>query len=205
MCDVSKRAGSSRWVAREERRLWRCACLGGSACTQRGTGSFTPVAIVGEKLVNRALRKQHVPVFGHVVRTLLYARGTDIPRSVQIGARTRFRHGASGVVVHRLTRIGDRVNIFHRVTFGRADIWNPIADFAGFIVEDDVIIGAGAAVISRGPEPLVLGRGSVIGANSVVLESTGPWEIWAGVPARKVGMRPPKDVSTAASPASTMS
>ncbi len=35
-----------------------------------------------------------------------------------------------------------------------------------------------------------LGEGSVIGAGSLVKESTEPWTIYAGVPARPVGMRP---------------
>jgi serine O-acetyltransferase len=36
---------------------------------------------------------------------------------------------------------------------------------------------------------LRVGRGSVVGANAVLLESTGENEIWAGVPARRVGTR----------------
>jgi serine O-acetyltransferase len=32
-------------------------------------------------------------------------------------------------------------------------------------------------------------RGSVIGANAVLLESTGEYEIWAGIPAHCVGKR----------------
>jgi len=30
-----------------------------------------------------------------------------------------------------------------------------------------------------------------VGANAVLLESTGEWEIWAGVPAVRVGEREP--------------
>jgi len=37
---------------------------------------------------------------------------------------------------------------------------------------------------------LRVGRGTVVGANAVLLESTGENELWAGVPARKVGLRP---------------
>lgn len=35
--------------------------------------------------------------------------------------------------------------------------------------------------------PLVVARGCVIGANSVLTQSTAENEIWAGVPAKKVG------------------
>jgi serine O-acetyltransferase len=36
---------------------------------------------------------------------------------------------------------------------------------------------------------LHVGRGTVLGANAVLLDSTGEGETWAGLPARKVGQR----------------
>jgi serine O-acetyltransferase len=58
----------------------------------------------------------------------------------------------------------------------------------GIEVGDDVILGAGAKVMcERGI--LRIGRGTVVGANAVLLDSTGENEIWAGIPARKVGIR----------------
>jgi serine O-acetyltransferase len=33
---------------------------------------------------------------------------------------------------------------------------------------------------------LTIGAGTTIGANSVLLESTGPDEVWVGVPAKRV-------------------
>ena len=43
----------------------------------------------------------------------------------------------------------------------------------------------------RAPDEGILrvGCGTVIGANPVLLQSTGDWEIWAGMPAHKVGER----------------
>lgn len=41
-------------------------------------------------------------------------------------------------------------------------------------------------VILRG---VTIGRGAIIGAGAVVTKSVGDYEIWAGVPARKIGMR----------------
>jgi serine O-acetyltransferase len=56
------------------------------------------------------------------------------------------------------------------------------------VIEDDVIIGAGAVVLfSRGT--LTVARGTIVGANAVLTRSTGENEIWAGVPARRVGVR----------------
>lgn len=144
----------------------------------------------GEWIFNSLLRHQHLPVFGHTVRTLMYVRGTDVPRSVRIGEHVRFRHGAAGVVMHTKTTIGNRVSIFQHVTLGRADVYRPIQpDFGGIVIEDDVILGKGAVVLARGPEPLHVARGCVIGANAVLLQSTRPEEVWVGNPARCVGQR----------------
>lgn len=49
-------------------------------------------------------------------------------------------------------------------------------------------MGAGCKIIASKGE-LVVGKGTIIGANAVLLESTGENEIWAGVPAKKVGVR----------------
>lgn len=55
-------------------------------------------------------------------------------------------------------------------------------------IGDDVWIGRGAIVIGR-EEGLTIGRGAVVGANSVVRESVSPFSIVAGNPARPIGMR----------------
>jgi acetyltransferase-like isoleucine patch superfamily enzyme len=52
-------------------------------------------------------------------------------------------------------------------------------------VEADVWIGHGAIVL-RG---VTIGRGSVVGAGSVVTKDIPAYEVWAGVPARRIGMR----------------
>lgn len=54
------------------------------------------------------------------------------------------------------------------------------------VIEDDVWIGAGA-VITRG---LTIGKGAIIGANSVVTKDIPSYSIAAGVPARVIGERP---------------
>jgi len=37
---------------------------------------------------------------------------------------------------------------------------------------------------------VTIGEGTVIGAGAVVTKDVPAWEIWAGVPARKIGVRP---------------
>ena len=116
--------------------------------------------------------------------------GAEIPLAVTIGPGFLLHHGGVGVVIHPKTVIGARVGIYPGVTLGRADVYRPATEsaFEGIVVGDDVILGAGAKILcERGI--LRIGRGSVIGANAVLLESTGENELWAGIPAKKVGMR----------------
>jgi serine O-acetyltransferase len=60
--------------------------------------------------------------------------------------------------------------------------------FEGIVIEDDVILSPGAKVLCK-EGVLRVRRGTVVGANAVLLQSTGEWEIWAGVPAKMVGKR----------------
>lgn len=130
---------------------------------------------------------------GPLAYYLLKILGVEIPRPVPIGEGLEVAHGGFGIVVHSATRIGDRVKIYPGVTLGRADIYRPVSEsgFEGLHIEDDVILSPGCKVLcSEGV--LRVGRGTVVGANAVLLESTGEWEIWAGIPAQRVGEREPR-------------
>jgi acetyltransferase-like isoleucine patch superfamily enzyme len=54
-------------------------------------------------------------------------------------------------------------------------------------VGDDVFIGIGTIVLSG----VKIGRGAVVGAGAVVTKDVEPYSFAAGVPARKIGERPP--------------
>jgi serine O-acetyltransferase len=130
------------------------------------------------------------PVFGKLAYFVLKLVGVEIPLSVQIGPGFLLHHGGMGVVIHPKTVIGARVGIYPGVTLGRADVYRPASQsaFESIIVEDDVILGAGAKVLCE-KGVLLIGRGTVLGANAVLLGSTAENEIWAGIPARCVGKR----------------
>ena len=134
------------------------------------------------------------PIFGRFFYYLLKIIGVEIPLQVSIGDDFELAHGGVGVVVHPNTLIGDRVKIYPGVTLGRADIHNKIekSQFKGIVIEDDVIISPGAKVLCK-YGVLKVQRGSIVGANAVLLESTGEKEIWAGVPAKCIGTREPID------------
>jgi serine O-acetyltransferase len=129
-------------------------------------------------------------LLGRFAYYLLKILGVEIPRSVTIGQDFELAHGGVGVVIHSNSRIGDRVKIYPGVTLGRADVQFPIeqSEFKGIKIEDDVILGPGAKVLCK-EGILEVKRGSIIGANAVLLNSTQEREIWAGVPARQVGYR----------------
>lgn len=132
-----------------------------------------------------------LPVLGALAYYSLKLLGIEIPRSVRIGSDFELAHGGFGVVIHSKTLIGERVKIYPGVGIGRADIYQPahLSRFEGVIIEDDVILAPGAKVLCK-EGVLRVRRGTVVGANAVLLQSTGENEIWAGVPAHYIGKRP---------------
>jgi serine O-acetyltransferase len=130
------------------------------------------------------------PVVGRVAYYLLKLLGVEIPRSVPVGEEFEWAHGGVGVVIHSRSRIGRGVKIYPGVTLGRADIYRPAekSRFEGIVIEDNVILAPGCRILCK-EGVLRVGKGTVVGANAVLLESTGEGEIWAGIPARCVGKR----------------
>jgi serine O-acetyltransferase len=132
------------------------------------------------------------PLWGKPAYYLLKLLGVEIPRSVKVGRDFELAHGGFGVVIHSSTTIGDRVKVYPGAGVGRADIYRPMSQsrFEGVAIEDDVILSPGSKVLCK-EGVLRVRRGTVVGANAVLLHSTGEWEIWAGNPARCIGKREP--------------
>lgn len=59
-------------------------------------------------------------------------------------------------------------------------------ELAPVAIEDDCDIGMGAIILPGNR----IGRGSIVGAGAVVTHDVEPYSIVAGVPARKIGIRP---------------
>lgn len=131
-------------------------------------------------------------IWGKLAYGILKLLGSEIPRSVPIGERFELVHGGFGVVIHSKSVIGKNVKIYPGVTLGRADIYLPAdqSKFEKIIIEDDVILSPGSKILCK-EGTLVVKKGTVVGANAVLLESTGEMEIWAGIPAKNIGVRPP--------------
>jgi serine O-acetyltransferase len=148
-------------------------------------------------MYTRLVYARNLPLIGRLAYYLLKLLGVEIPLQVRVGRDLELAHGGFGVVIHPHTVIGERVKIYPGVGLGRADIYRP-ADtslFEGIVLEDDVILSPGAKVLGQAGV-LRVGRGTIVGANAVLLQSTGEAEVWTGAPARCVGKRkeyPPVD------------
>ena len=57
---------------------------------------------------------------------------------------------------------------------------------APIFIADDVWLGVNVVVLKG----VNIGKGAIVAAGSVVNKSIAPYEIWGGVPARKIGERP---------------
>jgi acetyltransferase-like isoleucine patch superfamily enzyme len=90
--------------------------------------------------------------------------------------------GADCLVSQFCTLVGSN----HRTTRGTLiRLQGPDRSRLGVSIEDDVWIGSGVALLPG----VVVGKGAVIGANSVVTKDVPPYEIWAGSPARRIRER----------------
>src|SRR6266542_4254484 len=107
-----------------------------------------------------------------------FATNVDIHPGATIGQRFFIDHGA-GVVIGETAEIGNDVTLYHGVTLGGTS-WSPGKRHPS--LEDRVVIGAGAKILG----PITVGRGTRVGANSVVIESTPPDVTVVGIPARVV-------------------
>jgi serine O-acetyltransferase len=101
--------------------------------------------------------------------------GIEIHPGATIGRRFFIDHGM-GVVIGETAEIGDDVMLYHGVTLGgrqrEGGKRHPT-------IGDGVAVGAGAKVLG----PIIIGEGSVIGANAVVTKNAPADSILVGVPA----------------------
>ena len=117
-----------------------------------------------------------VPLTARIVAELAHgATGIDIHPGARIGSHFFIDHG-TGVVIGETAVIGSNVRIYQAVTLG-ARRFETDADGALHkggarhpIVEDDVVIYAGATVLGR----VTIGRGASIGGNVWLTRSVPP-------------------------------
>jgi serine O-acetyltransferase len=117
-----------------------------------------------------------VPLVPRIITELAHAAtGIDIHPGAAIGERFFIDHG-TGVVIGETAIIGDRVRVYQGVTLGAKSFpldahGNPIKGQPRHpIVEDDVVVYAGATILGR----ITVGKGSSIGGNVWVTSNVPP-------------------------------
>jgi serine O-acetyltransferase len=123
-----------------------------------------------------ALHELGALLLARLVSEIAHSRtGIDIHPGAEIGASFFIDHG-TGVVIGATAVIGERVRIYQAVTLGArhfpADENGALVKGAKRhpIVEDDVVIYAGATILGR----VVIGRGSTIGGNVWLTHGVAP-------------------------------
>ncbi len=132
-------------------------------------------AIIHHRLAH-ILYQLGAPLVARIISELAHsATGIDIHPGAQIGEGFFIDHG-TGVVIGETAVIGRRVRLYQAVTLGakrflkdedgvlvKGNIRHPI-------VQDDVVIYAGATILGR----ITIGRGSTIGGNVWLTHSVPP-------------------------------
>jgi len=129
--------------------------------------SFPGIKAVIHYRIAHELYRLGTPILARIISELAHsATGIDIHPGAEIGGHFFIDHG-TGVVIGETAVIGERVRLYQAVTLGAKRL---PADGTGALIkgeprhpilEDDVVIYAGATVLGR----ITVGRGSTIGGN----------------------------------------
>jgi serine O-acetyltransferase len=133
------------------------------------------LAVISHRVAHR-LYRQGATLVARIIAEISHSdTGIDIHPGAQIGNGFFIDHG-TGVVIGETAVIGERVRIYQAVTLG-AKRFPAEADGSlskGLprhpIVEDDVVIYAGATILGR----ITIGKGATIGGNVWVTRDVAP-------------------------------
>jgi serine O-acetyltransferase len=133
------------------------------------------IAIIHHRLAHR-LYGLGAPMVARMLSEIAHSEtGIDIHPGATIGSEFFIDHG-TGVVIGETAVIGNRVRLYQAVTLGARSF--PVGPQGELqkgnarhpIVEDDVVIYAGATILGR----VTIGRGSTIGGNVWLTRSVPP-------------------------------
>ena len=129
--------------------------------------------------IAHALYTLGAPIIARIIAEIAHSEtAIDIHPGARIGTSFFVDHG-SGVVIGETAIIGNRVRLYQAVTLGARSF--PMEADGGLkkglerhpIVEDDVVIYAGATILGR----VTIGKGAVIGGNVWLTESVPPGSV----------------------------
>lgn len=147
-----------------------------------------PIALVNPRLCPAVLIRLagwllrcRLGVFAKLVAFInLVLFGIEVSPRIEIGAGLFLPH-TSGTVIGA-ARIGRNVTIFQGVTLGAKELDMSFVPESRPLIEDDVIIGAGAKILGG----VRIGTGARVGANAVVVTDVPDGALAVGVPAKIV-------------------
>ena len=132
-------------------------------------------AVTNQRLAHE-LHLLDVPLIPRIITEHAHTiTGIDIHPGAAIGEKFFIDHG-TGVVVGETAIIGDRVRLYQGVTLGAKSFpldedGNPMKGIPRHpIVEDDVVVYAGATILGR----ITIGKGSSVGGNVWLTASVPP-------------------------------
>lgn len=111
---------------------------------------------------------------------LLKIYGIEIGKNTKIGMGLKLGH-ANGIIIGEGVEIGENVTIYQQVTFGISKISDMGILDAYPKIGNNCVIYAGAKIFGN----IVVGNGTVVGANSVLVSSTEENSVYVGLPAQR--------------------
>ena len=96
-----------------------------------------------------------------------------------------FFHSAGGIDIGKEVGIGPKVSILtsqHRPEDPTEAVLFSKLEFRPVVLEDGCDIGVNATILPG----VTVGKGAIVAAGAVVNRSVPPFEVWGGVPARKI-------------------
>jgi serine O-acetyltransferase len=140
---------------------------------------YPGIVAISHYRIARELHVAGVPLVARIITEIAHSEtGIDIHPGAQIGEGFFIDHG-TGVVIGETTIIGRWVRLYQAVTLGAKRF--PVSADGTLvkgqprhpIVEDDVVIYAGATLLGR----ITIGRGSTIGGNVWLTQSVVPGSV----------------------------
>lgn len=114
-------------------------------------------------------------------RSIVIADRVFIGRGCEFNIRNRIQIGSESLIASGCKFIDHD----HAMTLEQGPMNRQPCPDAPILLEDDVWLGVNVVVLKG----VTIGMGAVVGAGAIVTKSIPAYEIWAGVPARKVGTR----------------
>lgn len=147
---------------------------------------YPTIKAVTNYRIAHQLLQQGVPLIPRIITEMAHSEtGIDIHPAAQIGHHFCIDHG-TGVVIGATCIIGNHVKLYQGVTLGAKSFpldehGHPIKGVPRHpILEDNVIVYSNATILGR----ITLAKGTVVGGNLWVTESTQPGERLLQAPRR---------------------